>query len=73
MKPGKLAVFVLAIVFAGFAFAQQQEKGEKKAVATVKMESKVKMKDAAQAKNTKDACASDTSAAKGGHDCCGKK
>jgi hypothetical protein len=73
MKPGKLAVFVLAIVFAGFAFAQQQEKGEKKATATVKTESKAKVKDSAREKKTMDACASDTSAAKGGHDCCSKK
>jgi uncharacterized protein HemX len=73
MKSGRIAVTVLALVFAGFAFAQQQGKEEKKPATTVKVETKAKARDAAKEKKSMDACAADSSAAKGGHDCCGKK
>jgi uncharacterized protein HemX len=78
MRFGKIAVIALALAFAGFAFAQQQGKVEKKAASAVKVETKDKAKSkgdscAKEDKKSMEGCASDSTMAKGGKDCCGKK
>lgn len=78
MRFGKIAVIAVALAFAGFAFAQQQGKVEKKAGRTVKVETKEKARSKddccmKEDKKSMDGCASDSTMAKGGKDCCGKK